>query len=195
MTLAYEAGCRGLLVGFESIDPEALAQMNKVINLKFGPESYAGLIAKAHSHGLLVVGEIVVGSDSDTLTSLAKTTDFIATSGLDILRLQILQPLPGTDLYARLDGEDRLFFRELPRDWQLVARDFVMGVHYQTKGIEPRQLQEWVVDTGREFYSNKNIARRLATSAARTRGLTIPAMVLVNSLRSRRTYYNFRLSD
>ena len=192
LALAAAAGCRALFVGFESIDPAALKEMGKVVNLRYGPESYSRLIGRAHRHRLVVVGEIVVGSDCDTPESLERTAEFIMTSGIDILRLQILQPLPGTDLFARLQREGRLRIADFPGDWRRLAADFVMGVHYATRGVAPHALQDWVARTGKRFYSNRALVLRLLKIAARTRGLLIPALVLANSLKSRRTYFNFR---
>ena len=74
-----------------------------------------------------------------------------------------------------------------------MARDFVMGVHYQPKKIAARELQQWVVDTGREFYSPANVAARVGRAALRSRSLIVPTLVLLNSIRSRKTYYNFRV--
>jgi radical SAM superfamily enzyme YgiQ (UPF0313 family) len=191
LALAAEAGCRTLFVGFESIDPDALREMRKLINLKHGPYSYPAMIRNAQRHGLLVVGEIVVGTDHDTPDSLVRTAAFIENAGLDLVRLQILQPLPGTGLFNRLQQEGRLLIADFPNDWKLLAQDFVMGVHYKTKQISRQELQRWVVETGTRFYESPRILARLPQAARRSRSLMVPVILLFSSLRSRKTYRNF----
>lgn len=193
LALAHEAGCRALFVGFESIEPESLREMRKTVNLRYGPEAYGALIRRAQRHGLLVVGELVVGSDHDTPETLARTAAFIRESGLDLLRLQILQPLPGTDLFERLRDDGRLLLHDFPADWRKLAADFVMGVHYTPRQIERTALQRWTAETGRAFYAPATLALRVARIAARTRAPLLAALVLANSLKSRKTYVNYEI--
>lgn len=169
--------------------------MRKVINLKVGPEGYGRLIRRAQSHGLLIVGEIVVGADHDTPETLAQTAAFIEDSGFDLLRLQILQPLPGTDLFDRLQREGRLLLRDFPADWQRLAEDFVLGVQFTPKKLDAPTLQRWTVETGRRFYANAQLARRVLRVALRTRDPLLATLLMLNSLKSRRTYDNFRLPE
>jgi radical SAM superfamily enzyme YgiQ (UPF0313 family) len=189
--LAREAGCRALLVGFESIDPESLREMNKSLNLRFGPESYPRLIENAHRHGLVVVGELVVGTDHDTLETLRQTARFIDTSNLDLLRLQILQPLPGTKLFDRLQSEGRLHLHDFPADWERLSDDFILGVHYETRHLSRRELQQWVVDTGRRFYAPGPSLLRSLKAGLRSRDAVAPALLLFSSWSSGRSYRNY----
>ena len=61
LELASKAGCAMVFVGFESINPESLKDMNKTLNLKFGVDSYAGLVANAQKRKILVTGGLVLG--------------------------------------------------------------------------------------------------------------------------------------
>ena len=192
---AAESGCRALFVGFESINEDTLKEMGKVINLKYGVDSYKPLIRNAHRSGILVIGEIIVGFDGDTRESLETTRKFIDRSGMDLLRLQILQPLPGTRLYDKLEKESRLTISDFPADWNRFTENFVMGVHYRLKNMSSGELQSAVKQTGSSFYSPVRVFRRLLGALRVTKDPSIPLLMLVNSYNSRKTYVNFQLPD
>lgn len=190
LDLASKAGCRAAFVGFESINPDSLKDMNKKLNLKYGVESYKRLVSNAQKRKILVVGEMILGNDSDDADVLKKTADFLRTVNFDILRLQILQPLPGTKLYENLAYENRLLLQKFPEDWQKIAEDFVLGVHYKVKKLEPRELQRWIKKTGMEFYSFSNIFKRALKSLIMTRDIKFAATIIVMSLKSKKSYAN-----
>ncbi|HOT44210.1 MAG TPA: radical SAM protein [Spirochaetota bacterium] len=190
LDLASQAGCSALFVGFESINPASLKDMNKALNLKYGPESYGRLIDKAHRRKIAVVGEFIVGNDSDDAAVLEETRKFLAGSNLDILRLQLLQPLPGTKLYANLEKEGRLFLKNFPEDWKKAEKDFIMGVNFQLKNLNARELRTWAVETGLEFYNFKNILKRAWRFFKDTGDLKWAVIIMVLNYKSRKSYAN-----
>ena len=195
LELAARAGCLALFVGFESINPASLAEMGKKLNLRFGVESYERLVRNAQERGILVVGEIVVGADADTADVLADTAAFLERIDFDLLRLQILQPLPGTRLFERLEAEGRLHLNDFPADWIRLCEGFTMGVHFDTLGTSATDLQHWVRRTGLAFYRPRRIARRVARVLRLTHSPSLAATVAVMNAKSRRTYANARLED
>jgi radical SAM superfamily enzyme YgiQ (UPF0313 family) len=188
LDLAARAGCLALFVGFESINPASLEEMGKRLNLRFGVDSYQRLVRNAQERGILVVGEIVVGADADTAEVLADTAAFLERIGFDLLRLQILQPLPGTRLFDRLEAEGRLHLRDFPADWRRLCEGFTMGVHFDTVGVPAPELQRWVRDTGLAFYHPLRIARRVARVLRLTRSPGLATTVAVMNAKSRRTH-------
>ncbi len=193
LELAARAGCLALFVGFESINPASLEEMGKRLNLRFGVESYRRLVRNAQERGLLVVGEMIVGADADDDRVLADTASFLRAIDFDLLRLQILQPLPGTRLFDRLEGEGRLRLRDFPEDWRRLCEGFTMGVHFDTVGTSAASLQRWVKATGLEFYRPARIARRAARVLRLTRSPALAATTVVMNLKSRRTYAGARV--
>ena len=190
LELASKAGCTMVFVGFESINPESLKDMNKTLNLKFGVDSYAGLVANAQKRKILVTGEMIVGNDSDTPEVLRKTADFLRTINFDLLRLQIMQPIPGTKLYQSLEDEGRLLLKDFPEDWNKLAKDFIMGVHYIPKSLKPYELKKWVRDTGLEFYSPLRILLRAFKAVIHTKNLKMGLVITVMNYKSRKSYAN-----
>ncbi|MEJ2122678.1 MAG: radical SAM protein, partial [Alphaproteobacteria bacterium] len=57
------SGCRGLLIGFESISSGSLREMRKGFN---APEQYREIIGTLHAHGIAIMGTFVFGLDQDT---------------------------------------------------------------------------------------------------------------------------------
>ena len=193
LRLAARSGCRALAVGFESINEESLKEMGKAVNLKYGVERYKELVRNAHREGILVIAEIILGFDNDTEETVALTQDFVRESEIDILRLQLLQPLPGTRLYDKLAAEGRLLISDFPREWEKFRDSFVMGVHYELTHFEARRLQSLVKQIGTDFYSLPRVCRRMARILWLTRDPSLVALALVNSVNSRKTYVNFEL--
>ncbi len=188
---AREAGCRVMRVGFESINEASLAEMRKRQNVKMGADRYRELIANAHRHGLSVTGEFLIGADGDTPESLQRTREFILSSGLDLMRLNILQPMPGTDLLRRWQSDGRLTIGDFPADWDRFQDDAFLSVVYRPKHFTGRELQEFARETGRAFYGYRSIARRTAEGAARMRSLTGTVAMAAVNVKSRGLYYDF----
>ncbi len=195
LDLAARAGCLALFVGFESINPDSLAEMGKRLNLRVGVDSYERLVRNAQQRGILVVGEIVVGADADTPAVLADTASFLERIDFDLLRLQILQPLPGTRLFDRLEAEGRLHLRDFPADWRRLCEGFTMGVHFDTAGTPAGSLQRWVRDTGLAFYHPLRVARRVGRVLRLTGSPALATTVAVMNAKSRRTHAGARVNE
>lgn len=193
LDLAAKAGCMALFVGFESINPDSLKEMNKTLNLKLGVDSYYNLVQNAQKRRMLVVGEMIVGSDADDSSVLQETKDFLEKINFDILRLQIMQPLPGTRLFEKLEKEDRLYLKNFPEDWRKMANDFIMGVHFEPKNIAPDELKGWVKEVGTKFYSPFNVLKRALKGLMLTKSIKFFLLVLIMNYKSRKTYVNARL--
>ncbi|MBF0225456.1 MAG: B12-binding domain-containing radical SAM protein [Desulfobacterales bacterium] len=193
LDLAAKAGCVALFVGFESINPASLKDMNKTLNLKYGVDSYKRLVANAQKRKIMVVGEMIVGNDSDDMEVLKKTSEFLKTIDFNILRLQIVQPLPGTKLFEKLEKEGRLYLKDFPNDWLKINKDFVMGVHYKLNKLNAKELKTWVKETGMQFYSPFNIIMRGLKILMMTKSPRIGLMTIIMSFKSRKTYANYQI--
>lgn len=190
LELARQAGCIAMFVGFESINPQALREMGKGLNIKYGVESYRRLVQKAKRHGLLIVGEMMVGNDADDEATLRETERFIEAVGFDILRLQVVQPLPGTRLYARLEKEGRLLLERFPEDWDKLRDGFLVGVNFKLKQLDARTLQRWVKRVGLRFYSPRRIAARALANWRLTGSWRFGATTAALNWKSRKSYAN-----
>jgi hypothetical protein len=112
LDLAARSGCRGLLMGLESISPAALRASRKGFN---SPDEYAGLVERLHEHGIALQGCFVFGLDDDTPDVFLKTARFAVEAKIDLPRFAIATPFPNTGLYKRLEAEGRI----ITKNWEL----------------------------------------------------------------------------
>src|SRR5262249_736503 len=99
LKLAARSGCRGLLLGFESIVAGNLRDASKVFNK---PARFARVVSLLHDHGIAVYGCFVFGMDHDTPEVFLETARFAVEARIDLPRFAIVTPFPGTALYQRL---------------------------------------------------------------------------------------------
>lgn len=154
MELMTRSGCKGLLIGFESISQGNLHQSNKGFNR---PRDYGRVVDALHRHGIAIMGCFVFGMDHDTPEIFAETTACIIDWAIDLPRFALVTPFPGTPLYQRLETEGRI----LTRDWNLYDGQHVV---FQPVGMDVETLRQGHDWAWREVYRFGSITRRLAKS-------------------------------
>jgi radical SAM superfamily enzyme YgiQ (UPF0313 family) len=156
LKLAARSGCRGLLIGFESILPANLHKSSKGFNR---PSRFKEVVAMLHAHGIAVYGCFVFGMDHDTPDVFLETARFAVDAQIDLPRFAIVTPFPGTALYKRLEKEGRI----LTRNWELYDGQHVV---FQPARMSVQDLQEGTERAWRAAYAIGSIARRLRASPA-----------------------------
>jgi radical SAM superfamily enzyme YgiQ (UPF0313 family) len=150
LELAARSGCRGLLIGFESVSSRVLAAYKKGFNR---PEDYRELIRTLHSYGIVINGTFVFGNDADTKESFEEVQDFVLQSGIDLPRFSIMTPFPGTGLFRRLEQEQRI----LHRDWSKYDGQHVV---FRPRNMTADELQTGHERVWREVYRFRPILNR-----------------------------------
>lgn len=151
LELAARSGCRGLLLGFESMCHDSLLESRKGFNTR---KDYHEVVRKLHAHGIAIMGCFALGFDHDSQDVFAETLDFVLSSGIDLPRYAILTPFPATPLFRRLKSEGRI----LTENWELYDAQHVV---FQPSQMTPEQLLRGAEWTWRQTYSYPSIARRL----------------------------------
>jgi len=105
LDLFRDAGCATLIIGFESISEATLNEMDKPVNFSL---TYQEAVRRIHSRGITIVGNFIVGFDTDTLAVFKQTRDFIQETGIIYPFFSILTPMPGTKLHEEVKAEGRL---------------------------------------------------------------------------------------
>jgi radical SAM superfamily enzyme YgiQ (UPF0313 family) len=100
-----EAGFDTVFIGIETPEEAGLAECNKRQNR--GRDLVAD-VKRLQRAGLQVQGGFIVGFDSDTLSIFRRQIEFIQRSGIVTAMVGLLNALPDTKLYARLEREGRL---------------------------------------------------------------------------------------
>jgi radical SAM superfamily enzyme YgiQ (UPF0313 family) len=154
LDLIVRSGCQGVLIGFESLNPAALAAMNKSFNTMRG--GYEAALANLRKHRLRLYATFIFGYDADTVESFERATEFAKDHHFYIAAFNHLTPFPGTPLYARLADQKRLLFDE----WWLDERYRYNMVPFRPASISPDALQEECLRARRNFYGWSSIIRR-----------------------------------
>lgn len=142
-----DAGCRMVYIGFESINPESLREMDKGQSV----EDIKASIAAFRQEGIGVHGMFMFGSDSDRPGIFQATSDFCLRSRLSSVQYLALTPLPGTEFYRRMESQGRL----LHKDWRFYD---AMHVVFRPRHFSPAELQQGVIDSFADFYNYSRAA-------------------------------------
>lgn len=153
---AASSGCRGLLMGLESISPQNLRLSRKGFNT---PDKFVRLVELLHQHGIALQGCFVFGLDHDQPDIFLKTAEFAVQAKIDLPRFAIVTPFPNTGLYKRLESEGRL----LTKNWELYDGQHVV---FQPLKMSVEQLQAGTEVAWKHAYSVRSIARRILHSPA-----------------------------
>jgi radical SAM superfamily enzyme YgiQ (UPF0313 family) len=176
------AGCRFVLIGFESLNRDSLIQMGKRWNHVSGP--YPEVVRAVHARGIGIYGTFVFGYDADRRDTISRTLEFALESRLEIANFNALTPTPGSPLYARLLEQGRML---RPRWW--LDPDYRYGdAIFEPRGMSAEALAEGVFQARERFYSWSSIGRRVLRFgpplSPRRMGITMAANVI-----SRREIY------
>jgi radical SAM superfamily enzyme YgiQ (UPF0313 family) len=154
LDLAARSGCRGLLIGFESLNQESLKETKKGFNMK---RSYYEVVDKIHDRGIAIMGCFVFGFDHDTLDTFDETVDFVMKSKMDLPRYAIAVPFPNTGLYKRLKKEGRI----TTENWELYDGQHVV---FEPRHMSASQLLEHTRRAWKKTYSYASMWKRLSRS-------------------------------
>jgi len=106
--LMTQAGFNKVFIGIETPNKASLEEAGKTNNLR---GNLLQAVRNIHAGGLEVMGGFIVGFDHDTPAIFERQIAFIQHSGIIMAMVGLLEALPGTRLYQRLQSEGRL--REL----------------------------------------------------------------------------------
>lgn len=151
MELVARSGCKGLLLGLETISEHSLQDAKKRFNESV---SYKTVISDLHQLGIAIQGCFVFGLDHDTMEVFDNTVEFAIDAGIDLPRFAILTPFPGTPIYQRMQTQGRI----LTQDWELYDGQHVV---FQPKHMSVQQLAEGHERAWKKVYRWSAIARRL----------------------------------
>ncbi len=176
LDLMVAAGCMGVLIGFESLNPANLKSMNKTFNTAQG--GFDAAVRKLKKKRIRIYATFVFGYDGDGAESFEPTVKFARESGFYIAAFNHLTPFPGTPLYRRLESEGRLLYE----NWWLDPRYKYNKIPFQPMQMSPEELQKSCLEARRQFYSWPSILRRACDSSNRANGFMWRNFPLINAL-------------
>lgn len=155
LSLLDASGCKGVLIGFESLNEQNLKLMNKSFNTMHG--GYVKALENLRKYRIRIYATFVFGYDHDTAASFDEAVDFAQKQQFYIAAFNHLTPFPGTPLYAQLEAEGKLRFKQ----WWLDASYRYNDLPFYPKNISPEEVTKGCVRARRRFYSFSSIFKRI----------------------------------
>lgn len=151
MELMARSGCKGLLLGLETLSEAGLKETGKRFNSSI---DYRKLIGDLHQLDIAVQGCFVFGLDDDGPDVFEATVQLARDAAIDLPRFAVLTPFPGTPLYHRLEAQGRI----ITRDWEQYDGQHVV---FQPARMTVQELAEGHERAWKATYRWRHIASRL----------------------------------
>jgi radical SAM superfamily enzyme YgiQ (UPF0313 family) len=150
-----EAGCRLLIVGYESGDPQILKNIKKGATIDMALR----FTANCKKLGLIVHGDFIVGLPGESPESIRKTIEFAKRLDNETIQVSIAHPYPGTEFYEYAKNNNLISIGSMTDE----------GGHQLPKVIYPEldeaALLDWVERFYGEYYFRPRVIWRVVRNA------------------------------
>lgn len=191
LDLISKSGCQGLLIGFESLNPDNLRIMRKKFNTMGGGYEVALANLRRYSIGLYTT--FVFGYEHDTKESFDQVVEFAHHHRFYMAAFNHLTPFPGTPLYQRLEREGRLLYDR----WWLNPEYAYNKIPFRPHLLEAQEVQRLCIEARAKFYSISSMARRFVDPVNRSSSFLARNFLLINWMMRREVHQrdNLPLGD
>jgi radical SAM superfamily enzyme YgiQ (UPF0313 family) len=165
---AQRSGCKGMLIGFESLDTATIDSMHKSVNLRPNTRNFSDAIKKIHDHGIAIVGCFIFGTEGQQKDAFRRTIDFVLENEIDAVQMSLETPLPGTAFYKQMVEEERLLLTNYPHDWRHYT---IFEPVFRMNGMTPREAYEGLLEAYAEVSSFRSSLVRGLKTFRNTRSL------------------------
>jgi hopanoid biosynthesis associated radical SAM protein HpnJ len=146
-----DAGCRLLIVGYESGDPQILKNIKKGATIDMAER----FTANCKKLGLVVHGDFIVGLPGETRESIRKTIDFAKKLDNETIQVSIAHPYPGTEFYAYAEKNNLISIGNIVDD----RGNQLPKVVYEN--LNEAELMDWVEKFYSEYYFRPKVVWRM----------------------------------
>jgi len=150
-----EAGCRLLIVGYETGDPQILKNIKKGATVDMAER----FTANCKKLGLLVHGDFIVGLPGESRDSIRRTVDFAKRLDVDTIQVSIAHAYPGTEFYDYASKNGLITIGGMTDE----AGHQLPNVTYP--GLDRAELVDWVERFYGEYYFRPKAAWRIVKKA------------------------------
>lgn len=154
LRLIKASGCQGLLIGFESLNPQNLKRMHKGFNQMKG--GYEVSLANLRRHRIRLYVTFILGYDDDGVDTFEETLEFAMKHRFYLVAFNHLTPFPGTPLYKRLEDEGRLTYDK----WWLDPEYRYGMVPFEPRGMTAEEVRLRCIEARARFYSYPSMLKR-----------------------------------
>lgn len=152
-----EAGCRLLIVGYESGDPQILKNIKKGATI----ERARQFTKDCHKLGLVVHGDFILGLPGETHETIRNTVAFAKELDVETIQVSVAHAYPGTELY---DYAVKNGF--MVGDNKMVDEGGHQLAHIQYPGLPADDILESVHRFYDEYYFRPKAVFRILRKAA-----------------------------
>lgn len=131
LKLMHNAGCRQLLIGFESLSEASLRKVNQSQWKRKQIRDYHDAVNAIQEQGIGVVGSFMLGLDDEGDDAFVRIPEFVENTNMYATNITVLTPFPGTRVYSRFLQEKRIF----TTDWKRY-NGFELTFYPQNHSIE-----------------------------------------------------------
>ena len=150
-----EAGCRLMIVGYESGDQQILKNIKKGATLDMAQR----FTTNAHKLGLTIHGDFIVGLPGDSGESIRRTIDFAKRLDTETIQVSIAHPYPGTEFYDYVKQNNLITIDSMTDDQGHQLPNIVYP------GLDRAELVDWVERFYGEYYFRPKAAWRVVRKA------------------------------
>ena len=150
-----DAGCRLMIVGYESGDQQILKNIKKGATVDMARR----FTRDAHKLGLTVHGDYIVGLPGESPESIRRTIDFAKSLDTETIQVSIAHPYPGTEFYEYVQTNGLITIDSMTDD----TGHQLPNISY--KDLTRGDLVEWVEKFYGEYYFRPKAAWRVVRKA------------------------------
>src|SRR6516165_11979020 len=151
-----EAGCRLLIVGYESGDPQILKNIKKGATV----ERARQFTKDAHKLGLVIHGDFILGLPGETRETIQNTIAFAKELDVETIQVSLAHAYPGTELYEFATKNNFLV------SGNMVDEGGHQLAHIQYPGLAAEDILHWVHRFYDDYYFRPKAAFRILKKAA-----------------------------
>ena len=150
-----EAGCRLLIVGYESGDPQILKNIKKGATVEMARR----FTENCKKLGLKIHGDFIVGLPGETRESLRRTIEFAKRLDTETIQVSVAHPYPDTEFYDYVKQNHLITFDSMTDDTGHQLPNIIYP------GLDRAELMEWVDRFYDEYYFRPRVAWRVVRGA------------------------------
>jgi hopanoid biosynthesis associated radical SAM protein HpnJ len=150
-----EAGCRLLIVGYESGDQQILKNIKKGATIDMAQR----FTANCKKLGLIIHGDFIVGLPGETRDTIRKTIDWAKKLDVETIQVSLGHAFPGTEFYDHAQKNGLVSIEGMT---DATGHQLPNAVY---PGMDRGELMEWVERFYSEYYFRPKVAWRLIRNA------------------------------
>ncbi|MBZ5604027.1 MAG: radical SAM protein, partial [Acidobacteriia bacterium] len=150
-----EAGCRLLIVGYESGDEQILRNIKKGATIDMARR----FTENCHKLGLVIHGDFIVGLPGETRETIRNTIDFAKKLDVETIQVSIAHAFPGTEFYDYAKKNNLVQINMADDEGHQLPNVIYPGI------LEKDELVDWVERFYGEYYFRPKAAWRIVRKA------------------------------